>query len=111
MAVIVEERGKESYPCLTTSKYVHLSAEINILCMAIFKADELQNMGFTAIWISPVVEQVADPSRGYTGYAAQDLYSLNSNFGTAADLKALAAALHERNMVGMKSSFLHKKGL
>ena len=56
-------------------------------------------MGFTAIWISPVVEQVADPSRGYTGYAAQDLYSVNSNFGTAADLKALATALHNKGMV------------
>lgn len=56
-------------------------------------------MGFTAIWISPVVKQVADASRGYTGYAAQDLYAVNANFGSAADLKALAAALHKRGMV------------
>lgn len=63
-------------------------------------------MGFTAIWVSPVVEQVADPSRGYTGYAAQDLYALNSNFGTAADLQALATALHDRNMVSIYSPYL-----
>lgn len=61
--------------------------------------DSHKGMGFTAIWISPVVEQVADGSRGYTGYAAQDLYAVNSNFGTAADLKALATALHNKGMV------------
>lgn len=56
-------------------------------------------MGFTAIWISPVVEQVADPSRGFHGYSAQNLYGLNSHFGTASDLNALASALHDRGMV------------
>jgi hypothetical protein len=60
-----------------------------------------KGMGFTAIWISPVVEQVADASRGYHGYSAQNMYALNSNFGTTADLIALATALHERNMVIM----------
>lgn len=33
------------------------------------------------------------------GYWQQDLYSLNSNFGTASDLKNLASALHARGMV------------
>ncbi|EDN95007.1 hypothetical protein SS1G_10882 [Sclerotinia sclerotiorum 1980 UF-70] len=56
------------------------------------------DMGFTAIWISPVVEQVADPSRGFHGYSAQNLYGLNSHFGTALDLTALANALHNRGM-------------
>ncbi|CZR63650.1 related to alpha-amylase A precursor [Phialocephala subalpina] len=64
----------------------------------ISKLDYIQGMGFTAIWISPVVEQVADPSRGYHGYSAQDLYSVNTNFGSADDLKALAAALKSRGM-------------
>ena len=56
-------------------------------------------MGFDAIWISPIVKQIDDPSRAYHGYSAQDLYQLNSNFGTADDLKALASALHEMDMV------------
>ncbi len=34
----------------------------------------------------------------YHGYWAQDIYTINSNFGTAADLKALSAALHARGM-------------
>lgn len=65
------------------------------------KLDYIQGMGFTAIWISPVVKNInggtayGDP---YHGYWAQDLYSLNSAFGTPADLKALSAALHARGM-------------
>ncbi|KAK6601136.1 Alpha-amylase A type-3-like protein 1 [Botrytis cinerea] len=62
------------------------------------KLDYIQDMGFTAIWISPVVEQVGDPGRGFHGYSAQNLYGLNSHFGDAADLKALATALHDRGM-------------
>jgi alpha-amylase len=58
-------------------------------------------MGFTAIWISPVVEQVSDASRGYHGYSAVNLYGLNRNFGTASDLTALAKALHDRGMVSI----------
>jgi len=58
-----------------------------------------QGMGFTAIWISPVVEQITVASRAYHGYSAKNIYGLNSNFGTAADLKALASALHSRGMV------------
>lgn len=59
-------------------------------------------MGFTAIWISPVVEQVANPSRGFHGYSAQNLYGLNSYFGNESDLKALATALHDRGMVNLE---------
>lgn len=59
----------------------------------------LKGMGFTAIWISPIVAQIADSSRGYHGYSASNLYALNSNFGTASDLIALGDALHGRDMV------------
>ncbi|RDW80975.1 hypothetical protein BP5796_05673 [Coleophoma crateriformis] len=57
-----------------------------------------RDMGFTAIWISPVVQQVSDQTRAYTGYAATNIYALNSNFGTASDLTDLATALHDRGM-------------
>ncbi|KAG9237933.1 glycoside hydrolase family 13 protein [Amylocarpus encephaloides] len=62
------------------------------------KLDYIQGMGFTAIWISPVVQNVADSARAYHGYSATNLYGLNSNFGTAGDLKALAKALQSRGM-------------
>lgn len=66
------------------------------------KLDYIQNMGFTAIWISPVVKQMSGNTTdgsSYHGYWAQDIYSLNSAFGSAADLQALSAALHARDMV------------
>jgi len=57
--------------------------------------DYIQGMGFTAIWISPV-PQNADG--GYHGYWQQNMYEVNNNFGTAAELLALSNALHSRGM-------------
>ncbi|KAH8883975.1 glycoside hydrolase family 13 protein [Thozetella sp. PMI_491] len=65
------------------------------------KLDYIQSMGFTAIWISPVVKQVegnTGDGSSYHGYWAQDIWSLNSHFGSADDLKALSTALHARGM-------------
>ncbi|KAH7039737.1 alpha-amylase [Microdochium trichocladiopsis] len=65
------------------------------------KLDYIQGMGFTAVWISPIVKNIAgntpygDP---YHGYWAQDIWSLNSNFGSEADLQDLSKALHDRGM-------------
>ncbi|KAI4851886.1 putative alpha-amylase [Aureobasidium sp. EXF-8846] len=63
--------------------------------------DYVQDMGFTAVWISPVVENLnastADGS-SYHGYWAQDIYAVNTNFGSAADLILLSDALHKRGM-------------
>ncbi|KAJ4352183.1 uncharacterized protein N0V89_007530 [Didymosphaeria variabile] len=62
------------------------------------KLDYIQGMGFDAIWISPVVEQVSNPTRAYHGYCAKNIYSLNDKFGNKDDLKTLAKALHDRDM-------------
>lgn len=35
----------------------------------------------------------------YHGYWAQNIYEINTNFGSAADLVALSEALHARGMV------------
>jgi alpha-amylase len=56
------------------------------------------------VWISPVVKQVSGQTSdgsSYHGYWAQDIYSLNSNFGIVQDLKDLSAALHARGMVSL----------
>ncbi|KAJ3573561.1 hypothetical protein NPX13_g4659 [Xylaria arbuscula] len=65
------------------------------------KLDYIQDMGFTAVWISPVVKNIESNTvygLPYHGYWAQDIYSLNSHFGTEDDLKNLSAALHDRGM-------------
>lgn len=68
----------------------------------ISKLSYIQQMGFTAIWISPVVQNVqgltAD-GNSYHGYWQNNPYALNRKFGTADDLKALSAEVHRRGMV------------
>jgi alpha-amylase len=66
--------------------------------------DYVQNMGFDAIWISPVVGQI--PKRtalgdAYAGYWQQDLYSLNDEYGTEEELHALIEDVHNRGMLFM----------
>ena len=63
--------------------------------------DYIQNMGFTALQISPVdknMPQDTDSGYAYHGYWPVDKYSVNENFGTVADLKNLSDALHARDM-------------
>ncbi|EPS26265.1 alpha-amylase Amy13A [Penicillium oxalicum 114-2] len=63
--------------------------------------DYIQGMGFTAIWITPVTEQLPQDTgdgEAYHGYWQQEIYNVNNNYGTAADLKALSQALHSRGM-------------
>ncbi|KAJ5901399.1 hypothetical protein N7504_007393 [Penicillium tannophilum] len=63
--------------------------------------DYIQGMGFTAIWITPVTEQLsADTGDGeaYHGYWQQKIYDVNTNYGSADDLLALSTALHDRGM-------------
>ncbi|GCB27446.1 alpha-amylase A type-3 [Aspergillus awamori] len=65
------------------------------------KLDYIQELGFDAIWISPAQSQIsartADLS-AYHGYWPNDLYSINSHFGTPKELEALSSALHDRGM-------------
>ncbi|OLN97092.1 Alpha-amylase [Colletotrichum chlorophyti] len=66
------------------------------------KLDYIQNLGATAVWISPIVKNVEGNvngfGEGYHGFWTQDIYSINPHFGTEADLKELADALHARGM-------------
>ncbi|KAI1118100.1 glycoside hydrolase superfamily [Nemania sp. NC0429] len=59
------------------------------------KLDYIAGMGFDAIWITPVV---TNSDGGYHGYWATDLYSINSNYGTAEDLKSLVSAAHDKGI-------------
>ncbi|OBZ74584.1 Alpha-amylase A type-1/2 [Grifola frondosa] len=65
------------------------------------KLDYIQNMGFDAIWISPIVANVESTTaygEAFHGYWTEDINSLNSHFGSGDDLKALSSALHDRQM-------------
>ena len=63
--------------------------------------DYIQNMGFTAVQISPVDKNIAEDTEygeAYHGYWPLDKYSINTNFGSADDLKRLSQELHNRGM-------------
>lgn len=68
------------------------------------KLDYIQGMGFSAIQISPVVKNFANNTiygDAFHGYWPTDWYALNENFGTAEELKDLAKALRDRDMLFM----------
>ena len=56
------------------------------------------------IWISPITKQIEETTvygEAYHGYWQEDMYSLNSRYGTASDLCDLSDALHARGMALM----------
>ena len=57
--------------------------------------DYIQGMGFDAIWISPIVDNI---DGGYHGYWARNWEGVNTNFGSADDLKALVDAAHAKDI-------------
>jgi glycosidase len=64
--------------------------------------DYIQELGATAVWITPpVANQWWDPFRnygGYHGYWAQDFKSVDAHLGTLDTYQALSRALHQRGM-------------
>lgn len=65
------------------------------------RLDYLEELGVTALWISPVVRNVEDDAgfSSYHGYWAQDLLRPNPHFGDLMVLRELTDAAHERGML------------
>jgi neopullulanase len=59
--------------------------------------DYLKQLGVTAIWTTPVVDNEPMPE-SYHGYAATDLYAIDPHFGTLAEYRHLSDALHARGI-------------
>lgn len=51
----------------------------------------IKDMGFDAIWISPVWKNLPN---AFHGYSISDLYKLNDHFGTDQDFKDMITAAH-----------------
>lgn len=59
--------------------------------------DYLQQLGVTALWLTPIVQN--DPQASdYHGYGATNLYEVEPRLGTLAAYKHLADELHRRHM-------------
>ena len=61
------------------------------------KLDYIEGMGFNAIWISPIIENINN-EWAYHGYSGINFYALNSHFGTEEDLINLINECHKRDI-------------
>jgi glycosidase len=59
--------------------------------------DYIQNLGATAVWLTPVNED-NEKVYSYHGYAQTDLYKIDSRYGTNEDYRELSRELNKRNM-------------
>lgn len=71
------------------------------------RLDYLQNLGVTAIWVCPVLENDM-PGGSYHGYATTDYYRIDPRFGTNEEWQELIAETQKRGMkVVMDMIFNH----
>lgn len=67
----------------------------------ISKLDYLQDLGVTALWLNPVLEN-DQPKTSYHGYANTENYKIDRRFGTNELYKKLVDELHKRGMKMIK---------
>ncbi|KAG9392343.1 alpha-amylase [Carpediemonas membranifera] len=103
------ENGRVVYQVLT-DRYARTNGDtsscndIRRYCGGTFKGlennlDKIADLGFNAIWISPIVSQIdANDGDGFHGYWFKDIYEINSHFGTSEDLKSLVKAAHAKDI-------------
>ena len=61
------------------------------------RLDYINGLGFTAIWLNPVLEN-AMPEYSYHGYSTTDFYRVDPRFGTNEELLALAESARRRGI-------------
>lgn len=59
------------------------------------KLDYIKEMGFTAIWLTPIVK---NEPKGYHGYWTEDFYQVEEHFGTLEEFKMLVQKAHEKDI-------------
>jgi len=73
------------------------------------KLNYLENLGITALWISPIFKQV-DYEETYHGYGIQNFLALDPNLGDLNDLHTLVNKAHERNIYIILDIILNHSG-
>ena len=78
--------------------------------------DYLKELGATTLWLTPILSNGKEQD-SYHGYAAADMYAVDSHFGTLDDYLKLANDLHARGMkivfdivpnhIGLDSPWVH----
>ncbi|CAI7610049.1 unnamed protein product [Penicillium glandicola] len=98
--------GSTTAPCNTTAG-LHCGGTWR---GTIDQLDYIEGMGFDAVMISPIIENIdgrVSYGEAYHGYWPLNFNNLNSNFGTHQDLLDLSAALHSRGMYLMMDTVIN----
>uniref|UniRef100_L2G7U0 alpha-amylase n=1 Tax=Colletotrichum fructicola (strain Nara gc5) TaxID=1213859 RepID=L2G7U0_COLFN len=101
-AAVVTDRfartdGSTTHPCVDSEQTYCGGTWQGI----IQQLDYIQELGATAVWISPFVKNIDGKSadgESYHGYWTKDIWNVNPSFGTPEDLRALSDAVHARGM-------------
>ncbi|MGY5484530.1 family 14 glycosylhydrolase [Paenibacillus sp. ALE2] len=72
------------------------------------KLDYIKNMGFTAIWITPVTMQKSEYA--YHGYHTYDFYAVDGHLGTMDKLQELVRKAHDKNIAVMLDVVVNHTG-
>jgi glycosidase len=73
------------------------------------KMGYLRRLGVTALWVSPVFRQVKSENT-YHGYGIRDFLSVEPNFGTIEDLRAMVATAHANQIYVILDIVLNHTG-
>lgn len=60
--------------------------------------DYLRDLGVTAIWLTPIVDNDNASEQDYHGYGAVNEYAVEEHFGTLADLQDLVVSAHREGL-------------
>lgn len=72
--------------------------------------DYIHEMGFTSIWLNPVLENNM-PRHSYHGYAITDFYKVDPRFGTNVEYRALSKRASEKGIKLIKDMVINHCGL
>lgn len=72
--------------------------------------DYLQDLGATAVWLTPVNED-NEKQHSYHGYAQTDLYKIDGRYGTNEDYRELSQKLNQRGMMLIQDYVTNHWGL
>ncbi len=59
--------------------------------------DYIKDMGFTAVWLNPIIENNTS-KYSYHGYAATDFYKIDARFGSNEEYKAFVQVCHKKGL-------------
>lgn len=78
------------------------------------KLQYIKDLGFSAIWISPIVDNDEPPAGGhwwfYHGYHFKDPYTVDEHFGSNADYKAFVATAHKLGLKVLQDVVINHSG-